>query len=230
MKTFAAAKRLGSEMKYKAVLFDMDGTVLDTLGDLTDAVNHTLRQFAMPERSAAEVASFLGNGAARLISLSVPEATAAELRDRVLAAYSPWYESHCRIKTGPYPGIQDLMTALKAAGVKMAVISNKQHSAVKTLAEQHFPGLLELALGESAKIRRKPCPDAVLAAMDFMGAERGESIYIGDTEVDILTAKNAGIPCAAVSWGFRTRRELTHCGAELIFDTPKELEAFLTQQ
>ena len=214
-------------MRYKAVLFDMDGTVLDTLGDLTDAVNHTLALFGMPERSNAEVASFMGIGAARLIARSVPEGTEAELTARVLAAYAPWYDGHCRIKTAPYPGIIPLMEALRSRGVKLAVISNKQDSAVKPLAQQHFPGLLELAVGESATVRRKPDPDAVLAALDAMELRQDQGIYVGDTEVDLLTARNAGIACAAVSWGFRSREQLLAAGAELIFDRAEALGDYL---
>ena len=214
-------------MSYKAVLFDMDGTVLDTLGDLTDAVNHALREFHMPERSPSEVASFMGNGARRLIGHAVPQGTEAALTEEVLAFYSPWYESHCRIKTAPYPGILSLMAALRERGMKLALISNKQDAAVQTLSELYFPGLLELSVGESKAVRRKPAPDTVLAALSAMNVKPGESIYVGDTEVDVETARNAGTDCAAVSWGFRSRRQLVDCGAEHIFDTAQELERFL---
>lgn len=214
-------------MKYKVILYDMDGTVLDTLGDLTDAVNHTLREFDMPERTEAEVASFLGNGAARLIACSVPEGTPQEVTDSVFAAYGPWYTAHCRIKTAPYPGILDMMRRLREQGALQAVISNKQDSAVKPLAEEHFPGLLELAVGESETVRRKPNPDAVLAAIAHFGADKADCIYIGDTEVDIATARNAGIDCAAVTWGFRSREQVIATGAENIFDTAEELCEFL---
>lgn len=214
-------------MRYKAVLFDMDGTVLDTLGDLTDAVNHTLRQYHMPERREAEVASFLGNGAARLLACSAPEGTDEAVLERMLRDYAPWYDAHCRIKTAAYPGILALMRTLRDRGVKLAVISNKQDTAVKALAEQHFPGLLELAVGESAAVRRKPNPDAVNAALSAMGVSAGESIYVGDTEVDLQTAANAGTACACVAWGFRSRSRLSAAGAELIFDSALELEQYL---
>lgn len=214
-------------MKYKAVLFDMDGTVLDTLGDLTDALNRAMREFDMPEHTQEEAASYLGNGAARLIACAVPEGTPPELTERVLAFYAPWYDSHCQIKTAPYAGIVPLMERLRARGVKLAVISNKQDTAVKPLAARHFPGLLEIAVGESETVRRKPNPDAVLAALEHMGAAREESIYVGDTEVDIATARNAGIDCAAVTWGFRTRECLKREGAGHIFDTAEALGDFL---
>lgn len=214
-------------MKYKAVLFDMDGTVLNTLGDLAAAVNHTLREFSMPERSIAEVAAALGNGAAYLIAHTVPAGTPKELTEKVLAAYAPYYDSHCDILTGPYDGIVPLMRKLRDKGVKLAVISNKQDTAVKPLAEKYFPGLLEIAVGESAEVRRKPNPDAVLAALRHIGATREEAIYVGDTEVDLQTAHNAGMECASVDWGFRTREQLVESGAEHIFENVQELEEYL---
>ena len=214
-------------MKYKAVLFDMDSTVLNTLGDLAAAVNHTLREFSMPERSIAEVAAALSNGAAYLIAHTVPAGTPKELTDKVLAAYAPYYDAHCDILTGPYDGIVPLMEKLRDRGVKLAVISNKQDTAVKPLAEKYFPGLLEIAVGESTEVRRKPNPDAVLAALRHIGVEREDAIYVGDTEVDLQTARNAGMECASVDWGFRTREQLVEIGAEHIFDTVQELEEYL---
>ena len=205
----------------------MDGTVLDTLGDLAAAVNHTLREFSMPERSIAEVAAALSNGAAYLIAHTVPAGTPKELTDKVLAAYAPYYDAHCDILTGPYDGIVPLMEKLRDRGVKLAVISNKQDTAVKPLAEKYFPGLLEIAVGESTEVRRKPNPDAVLAALRHIGVEREDAIYVGDTEVDLQTARNAGMECASVDWGFRTREQLVEIGAEHIFDTVQELEEYL---
>lgn len=210
-------------MRYKAVLFDMDGTVLDTLADLTNAVNHILAQYGMPPRTPREVASFLGNGAARLLALSAPEGTPEETLREMLAVYQPWYDSHCAILTAPYPGILPLMEALKAAGVKQAVISNKQDRAVRQLAAQHFPGLLETAVGESATVRRKPNPDAVLAALREMDVRPEDAIYVGDTEVDLRTAENAHLDCAAVGWGFRTEEQLRKAGAGHIFQSAEEL-------
>ena len=210
-------------MRYRAVLFDMDGTVLDTLGDLTNAVNHVLTMYGMPTRRRQEVAGFLGNGAAHLLRMAVPAGTPDALREEMLRVYQPWYDSHCAILTAPYPGIVPLMEALRAAGVKQAVISNKQDSAVRLLAAQHFPGLLETAVGESATVRRKPNPDAVLAALREMGVEKSDAIYVGDTEVDLRTAENAGLACAAVGWGFRTEGELLSAGAERVFRSAAEL-------
>ena len=215
------------DMRYKAVLFDMDGTVLDTLGDLTNAVNHILREYGMPERTPREAAGFLGNGAAHLINMAVLPGTPDALREEMLRAYVPWYDSHCAILTAPYPGIVPVMEALKAAGVKQAVISNKQDSAVRRLAEEHFPGLLETAIGESETVRRKPNPDAVLEALRQMGVEKKDAVYVGDTEVDLQTARNAGLDSAAVGWGFRTEEELHSAGASRIFQSAEELLAWL---
>ena len=214
-------------MRYKAVLFDMDGTVLDTLADLTNAVNHVLALYGMPARSPREVAGFLGNGAARLLSEATPEGTTQEQLQEMLRVYQPWYDSHCAILTAPYPGILPLMEALRSAGVRQAVISNKQDSAVRQLAEQHFPGLLEAAVGESATVRRKPNPDAVLAALRQMDVRPKEAVYIGDTEVDLQTAVNAGLDSAAVGWGFRTQAQLREAGADRIFQSAEELRCWL---
>ena len=216
-------------MRYQAVLFDMDGTVLDTLGDLANACNHTLRAFGLPERSRTEIAHFLGNGAAWLISHAVPAGTGEAQVREILRAYQPWYDAHCDIETAPYPGVPELMQALKTAGVRQAVVSNKQDSAVQLLAARYFPGLLDSAVGESATVRRKPNPDAVLAALAHMGLPRESAVYVGDTEVDIETAKNAGLPCAVVGWGFRTGEELRACGAERIFQSADELRAWLLE-
>ena len=211
-------------MNYQAVLFDMDGTVLDTLSDLAAAVNAALREFSLPEVSRAKVCASLGNGASYLIHACVPTGTAEELTRRVLAWYEPYYETHCRIETRPYAGILPLMERLKAAGVKQAIISNKGDAAVQELAAEFFPGLLETAVGESATVRRKPNPDAVLAAMARMGEPVENGVYVGDTEVDLATARNAGMACISVTWGFRTEGQLLEAGATVLAHTVEELE------
>lgn len=216
-------------MRYKAVLFDMDGTVLDTLDDLTNAVNHVLAEYGMPLLERRQAAAYLGNGARYLLSRAVPAGTPETLLEEMLQIYQPWYDSHCAILTAPYPGILPLMQSLHGAGVKLAVISNKQDTAVRQLAQQHFPGLLETAVGESAAVRRKPNPDAVLAALREMGVARSDAIYVGDTEVDLRTAENAGLPCAAVGWGFRTEEELHKAGAGYVFRTAEELRIWLLE-
>ena len=214
-------------MKYKAVLYDMDGTVLDTLGDLVNAVNYTLEHFELPLRSEKEIMGFLGNGAKNLITRSAPEGTAPEKIEEMLEFYLPHYNSHCQILTAPYPGIIELMQELRAMGVKQAVISNKQDSAVKPLAAHYFPGLLESALGESETVKKKPNPDAVLAALKELGVDKAEAIYVGDSEVDVQTAINADMDCAAVSYGFRSEEELIAAGAKVICHNVKELREYI---
>lgn len=210
-------------MRYQAVLFDMDGTVLDTLDDLADSVNRSLREFQLPEVSREHVAQSLGNGAAYLIRHCVPDDCPENLCDEVLAFYKPWYDAHCRVKTAPYPGILPLAEALRAAGIRQAIISNKPDPAVQELAEVFFPNLMDVVIGESPAVRRKPAPDTVLSAARRMGFEVADCVYIGDTEVDIETARNAGMDCISVTWGFRTERQLTEAGATVIVRSPAEL-------
>ena len=210
-------------MKYKAVLYDMDGTVLDTLVDLTDAVNVSLRRFGLPEQPAMHVRDVLGNGARRLIMGCLPEGTDERTADAVLEFYKPYYDAHCREKTAPYPGIIELMQRLRDAGVKQAVVSNKPDGAVKELAELFFGGLIESAVGESETVRLKPCPDAVLAAAKLMGVSKDECVYVGDSEVDIETARRAGMDCISVAWGFRDEDMLRAEGAACIVRSAEEL-------
>ena len=214
-------------MRYKAVLFDMDGTVLDPLDDLTDAVNYSLARFGLPEISREHARENLGNGAAYLVRHCLPEGTDEALADQLITFYRAWYDAHCRVRTGPYAGILPLMERLKAAGVRQAIISNKPDPAVQELAAHFFPNLLEAAVGESASVRRKPNPDAVLRAVEQMGLEKDECVYVGDTEVDLATARNAGLACIAVSWGFRSEEQLLAAGADRIAHSAEELEAML---
>ena len=211
-------------MRYKAVLFDMDGTVLDTLDDLADSVNRSLREFGLPEVSRFQVGQSLGNGAKYLIRHCLPEGSDEALCERVLSFYKPWYDAHCRIKTKPYDGILQLMETLRADGVSQAIISNKPDSAVQELAEAFFPGLMDVVIGESPAVKRKPSPDTVVAAARQMGLMASDCVYIGDTEVDLETARNAGMDCIPVSWGFRTEEQLCAAGAEEIIRSPEELK------
>ena len=211
-------------MRYKAVLFDMDGTVLDTLDDLADSVNRSLREFGLPEVSRFQVGQSLGNGAKYLIRHCLPEGSDEALCEQVLSFYKPWYDAHCLIKTKPYDGILQLMETLRADGVSQAIISNKPDSAVQELAEAFFPGLMDVVIGESPAVKRKPSPDTVLAAASQMGLMASDCVYIGDTEVDLETARNAVMDCIPVSWGFRTEEQLRAAGAEEIIRSPEELK------
>ena len=198
-----------------AVLFDLDGTLLDTLQDLADSTNAALRAFGYPERTVEEVRRFVGNGAERLIRLAVPEG-ADPLP--VLEAFRVHYQAHCREKTGPYEGIPALLSQV-AQRWPVAIVSNKPDSAVKALCQDYFPGIY--ALGESEDCPRKPAPDMVYKAMAALGAER--CVYVGDSEVDILTAKNAGAACVSVLWGFRDEETLRDAGATCLCDTPRQV-------
>ena len=210
------------------LLFDLDGTLLDTLEDLTDATNYTLRHFGCPERTIAEMRQIVGNGALRQMTLSLPGKEDDPDVQEVLAFYKDYYNTHCQIKTRPYEGIEAALAQLKQK-YPIAVVSNKPDTAVKPLCAQYFPGFY--ALGESAACPRKPAPDMVYKAMADMGVER--CIYIGDSEVDVLTAKNAGVPCLTVLWGFRDKWQLEEAGAthfcDRVADLPKLLEALVEE-
>ena len=197
------------------VIFDLDGTLLDTLEDLADAVNHVLRQFDYPERTIREVRRFVGNGAALLIQRAVPEGADPE---PVLAAFHTFYDTHCQVKTKPYEGILDALAEL-GKEYPIAVVSNKPDSAVKALCADYFPGIY--ARGESTDCPRKPAPDMVKKAMQAIGVEH--CVYVGDSEVDVATAQNAGVPCLTVLWGFRDREELETAGAKHFCANPADL-------
>ena len=208
-------------MMKTGILWDLDGTLLATLEDLADGVNYTMTQFGYPTRTLQEVRCFVGNGARRLIERAVPEGADV---DEVLNVFRTYYDAHCQIKTKPYDGI---MEALAELGEKypMAVVSNKPDSAVKSLCAQYFPGLY--AMGESADCPRKPAPDMVFKAMEAIGVER--CIYVGDSEVDVLTAKNAGVPCLSVLWGFRDREEIEAEGGNLFCEPTAQLKEKLEE-
>ena len=188
-----------------AVIFDLDGTLLDTLEDLKDATNAALDAFGYPRRSLEEVRQFVGNGAARLMALAVPEGVDSA---PALTYFKEYYDDHCRIKTGPYPGILDALNQI-AKEHPVAIVSNKPDTAVKALCADYFPGIF--ALGEHPGCPRKPAADMVTKAMTAIGATT--CIYVGDSEVDVETAKNAGVPCISVLWGFRDRIILEQAGS-----------------
>ncbi len=208
-------------MKYDSVIFDLDGTLLNTLGDLTTGVNYAMEQFGFPKRTLEDVQRFIGNGVKVLIDLSVPEGTDEETAARCLAVYKEYYSSHLDVYTKPYDGIKEMLVELKNAGIKTAVVSNKYDSATKHLARLHFDGLLNFALGERPDIKRKPAPDALFYAMKEIGAEK--TIYVGDSEVDVTIAHNADMECVGVSWGFRGRARLEAEKSDYIIDKPSEL-------
>ena len=213
-------------MRYTTVLFDLDGTLLDTLDDLTDAVNRTLQRYDLPQRTRQEVRSFLGNGAKYLMEHAAPGLDTDRF-DALLRDYKADYDKNCRIKTAPYPGVDVLLRALKDAGIRTGIVSNKPDSAVQPLFEAFFADTMDTAVGERAGIRRKPAPDTVLAAMERLGATADKTLYVGDSEVDIETARNAGVACASVTWGFRDPDTLKDSGADMLFDSADALRNFL---
>lgn len=205
----------------------MDGTVLDTLEDLYDSINHSLEMCSLPPVKRELVRQGLGNGAVYLVNCCVPENCTSELRQQVLDVYKPWYDAHCRIKTKPYAGILSVMQELRKQGVRLAIISNKPDTAVQELAEVFFSDLLDVVVGETPSIRRKPAPDTVLMAARQMELSTQDCIYVGDSEVDIQTARNAGMDCISVTWGFRDEDQLLAAGAEHLIHSPKELLRFI---
>ena len=210
------------------VVFDMDGTVLDTLDDLTDSVNHVLRLFNMPPRKKDEYRRFFGNGIRYSISCAVPEGTPDSTIDEMQPVFREYYDIHCLDRTKPYEGILDLMKALKEAGYKMAIVSNKIDSAVKELNQRFFSDYVDVAIGERPGVRRKPAADMVFEALKELGSERSEAVYVGDSEVDLQTAENSGLPCISVLWGFRDRAFLEEKGASAIAKTPLDIISILS--
>ena len=214
-------------MGYQTILFDMDGTVLDTLTDLWASTNAILWELGYPERSMEEIRSYVGNGARNQLRRALPEGSSDAAIDGALERYRAYYAEHCRDNTRPYDGILPMLETLAAAGKRLAVVSNKPDQMVNILSEEHFGALLRVAIGETPERRRKPAPDTVYAALDALGASGDGAVYVGDSEVDVETARNAGLPLIAVSWGFRGRAALKAAGAETIVDTPEELTKLL---
>ena len=206
------------------LLFDLDGTLMDTLEDLLDTTNYALNVHGFPQRTLPYLRSVVGNGAANQIRKSLPEGTPEETVQQVLATYKTYYTDHCQIKTKPYDGVAEALAQLDGK-YPIAIVSNKPDSAVKELCKVWFPGIY--ALGESADCPRKPAPDMVYKAMTAIGGEA--CIYIGDSEVDIFTARNAGVPCLSVTWGFRDRIQLETAGAEHYCDDPRQLPEIIEE-
>ena len=212
-----------SMMRYEAVIFDLDGTLLDTLGDLAASTNRALTHFHFPQRSLDEVRQFVGNGVEKLIRRAVPAGTEEAQIQACLTWFKQDYMVHMRDQTAPYPEILALLQALREHGCKAGVVSNKFDGAVKELCQEHFGDLIYIAIGERPGLRKKPAPDLVNLCISELEASPDRCVYVGDSDVDIQTAANAGLPCLSVSWGFRSRPFLVEHGASMIADTPAEL-------
>ena len=210
-------------MKYNTVIFDLDGTLLNTLDDLRDSLNDVLIQMSYEQKTLEEVRRFVGNGVRNLIRKSVPgECSEPEVTD-ILVKFKESYKHNMQNKTRPYNGIMELLLDLNRFNYKIAIVSNKYDMAVKNLSKTYFGNLIPVAIGETSVIKRKPAPDSIFEAVKELGSELNRTVFVGDSETDVRTAKNAGIPCIGVTWGFRCREVLRFEGADYLIDTPKEL-------
>lgn len=209
--------------KYDTIIFDMDGTLLNTLEDLTDSVNYALNIYGFKTRTIEEVRSFVGNGVARLMELAVPDGLDNPKFKECLADFREHYEKNMQNKTRPYDGILDLLKELTDKGYKLAIVSNKFDIAVKGLAAFYFGDYVKIAIGESKTVAKKPAPDSVFKALEELGSTVENAIFVGDSEVDLKTAKNAGLKCISVTWGFCDREVLIQKEADFIIDNPKEV-------
>lgn len=216
-------------MKKTTVIFDLDGTLLDTLQDLADAANYALRKEGMPERTIDEVRRFVGNGVRLLMIRAVPGGESNPLFEETFAQFKEYYGEHCNDNTKPYEGMIELLETLKSKGYSVAIVSNKIDFAVKELSALYFKGIVPVAIGEKEGVRRKPAPDTVREALKELGRTAEESVYVGDSDVDIETAKNAGMPCISVLWGFRDREFLEEHGAKRYARTAEDVLKLVEQ-
>lgn len=216
-------------MKKNIIIFDLDGTLLNTLNDLADSTNITLEHFNYPTRTVEEVRNFVGNGVAKLIERAIPDGRSNPDFEKCLEYFKQSYSQNMYNKTSPYNGIIEMLEKLRTKGCKIAVVSNKFDIAVKELCKRYFPGLIDFAAGENEAegIRKKPAPDTVLKVLKVFNADKSLAVYVGDSEVDIMTAQNSGIPCISVSWGFKNKPFLVVHGAEFIADTPEDIIYYL---
>ena len=212
-------------MTYSTYIFDLDGTLLDTLGDLTASVNYAMRTHGMPEHSIDDVRQFVGNGVRKLMERAIPQGTGNPLFEETFATFRQYYMAHSLDTTKPYEGIPEMLAELQKRGCRLAVVSNKMMAATQELIRHFFPGTIEVAIGEheAEGIRKKPAPDTVLAALRQLGVGKEGAVYVGDSDVDIMTARNSGLPCISVLWGFRDRDFLIQHGAETFVSVPSEL-------
>lgn len=210
-------------MRYKLAVFDMDGTILNTLEDLADSTNYALKTNGLPERTIDEVRRFVGNGIRLLIERAVPKDSDVELTDKVFDTFKEYYKTHCAVKTKPYDGIKDVLSELRKAGCLTAVVSNKADFAVQDLCRDYFEGLFDIAVGERDGIKKKPAPDSVFEVLSKLNIDKADAVYIGDSDVDFDTSVNAKMDVIMVGWGFRDEEFLRERGAERIIKQPSEI-------
>lgn len=208
---------------YKTYIFDLDGTLLDTLNDLHASCNYALRTHGMPERSLEEVRQFVGNGVKKLMERAIPDGLENPMFEETLQTFRQHYLLHNLDTTLPYPGIMEMLQQLKAQGKRIAVVSNKFYAATQDLCKHFFGDTIQVAIGEREDIKKKPAPDTVLEALRQLQVTRQDAVYVGDSEVDVETARNSGIPCISVLWGFRSKSFLLSHGATTFIETPNEL-------
>ena len=213
--------------KYDTVIFDMDGTLIDTLEDLTDSVNHALAIYDFPLRTTAEIRTFIGNGVGHLMELSIPGGLNNPDYEMCLAAFRSHYAGNMQNKTIAYDGITELLKQLSQAGYKLAIVSNKYDKAVKELSHFYFPGLINLTMGETEGMPRKPSPDIICKVLAQLASVADKVVYVGDTDVDAATAKNSGIIFVGVTWGYGDKEVLKNNGADYIIEDPQELRNIL---
>ncbi len=221
---------MGKEAMIDTIIFDLDGTLLNTLEDLTDSVNYALDQFKLPPRDISEIRRFVGNGANKLIERAVGKRLDDAARQECLKIFKAHYRENMNNKTRPYDDVLDLIRQLLEKGYRLAIVSNKFDKAVKGLNVSYFEGLFPVAIGESETVAPKPAPDSVFEALRQLDSDTSKAIYVGDSDVDVRTAKNAGLPCIGVTWGFRDRDLLVSEGADEIIDSPKELLSILDRR
>ena len=214
-------------MRYNTVIFDLDGTLLNTLDDLRDSLNDVLIHKGYTPKTIEEVRRFVGNGVRNLVRKSVPESVGEDEITTIMEIFKENYQHNMQNKTRPYNGIMELLLDLNRYNYKLAIVSNKYDAAVKELAKTYFGSLIPVAIGETQEIKRKPAPDSIYEAVKELGSDLRRTVLVGDSETDVQTAKNAGIPCIGVTWGFRSREVLRTEGASYLIDTPRELLTLL---
>ena len=212
--------------EFNTYIFDLDGTLLDTLQDLTDSTNYALRQSGMPEHSIDDIRRFVGNGVKKLMELAIPDGLDNPKFEETYELFRQHYLTNSLHTTQPYPGIMEMLETLNSHGKKLAIVSNKFYTATEELCHHFFGNYIHVAIGEREDIRRKPAPDTVLEAMRQLNVDVNTTVYVGDSDVDLATARNSGLPCISVLWGFRSKAFLAEHGATTFVETPSQIIDF----